>query len=526
MHKKAVSVILLVLLAGVGVIGEFWHPFWWLFLVVGALVLLAIYDLTQTRHTILRNYPIFGHLRYAFEDIHTQIRQYFIEGDMEGLPFAREQRDMVYERAKNEGLVHPFGTIENVYRTGYEWINHSVTARWPEQEEPRVKVGGSQCTRPYLASHFNISAMSFGSLSGNAIEALNTGAKIGGFAHDTGEGGISRYHLEPGGDLIWELGTGYFGCRAKDGRFDPVQYKDHAQLDNVKMIAIKLSQGAKPGGGGILPAAKVTRMIAEARGVPMGKDVDSPPYHSAFSTPREMLDWVQQLRELSGGKPVGFKLCLGRPDQFMAIVKAMLETNILVDFITVDGGEGGTGAAPQELSDFMGTPLLDALVFVHNALVGADLRREIRIMASGKIISGFDVAAKIAMGADMCNSARGMMFALGCIQARRCHTNTCPSGVATQDPWRAQGLVVADKARRVANYHRNTIRHFMWVLAAAGLRNPDELRPDLLNRRVSLTEIRNYRELYPYLQTGDLLSGKAPAFYMKPWLAARSETFA
>ncbi len=525
MKKSNVCIVLLVLLISIAVIGAFWHPFWWLFIIMGALVVLTIYDITQAHHTILRNYPIFGHFRYAFEDMHAQIRQYFIEGDMEGLPFAREQREMVYERAKNVGLVHPFGTIENVYRSGYEWINHSITALWPQQQEPRVKIGGSQCARPYMASHFNISAMSFGSLSANAIQALNSGAKLGGFAHDTGEGGISHYHLKAGGDLIWELGTGYFGCRAHDGKFDAVQYREHATLDNVKMIAIKLSQGAKPGGGGILPAAKVSRDIAEARGVPMGKDVDSPPYHSAFSTPRGMLEWVQQLREMSGGKPVGFKLCLGRQDQFMAILKAMLESKILVDFITVDGGEGGTGAAPQELSDFMGTPLLDALIFVHNALVGTGLRTEIRVMASGKIISGFDVAAKIAMGADLCNSARGMMFALGCIQARRCHNNTCPTGVATQDPSRVQGLVVKDKAQRVCNYHHNTVRHFMWVLAAAGLTDPSQLKPELLNRRVSLTEIKTYRELYPYLETGDILEGRAPEQYMKPWAAANAGSF-
>lgn len=525
MKKRSVVVTLLIVLMAIAITGIFWHPFWWLFIIVGALVVLGIYDLTQTHHTILRNYPIFGHFRYAFEDMHTQIRQYFIEGDMEGLPFAREQREMVYERAKNVGLVHPFGTIENVYRSGYEWINHSITALWPQQQEPRVKIGGSQCTRPYMASHFNISAMSFGSLSANAILALNTGAKLGGFAHDTGEGGISKYHLQAGGDLIWELGTGYFGCRGQDGKFDPVQYQERATLDNVKMIAIKLSQGAKPGGGGILPAAKVSRDIAEARGVPRGKDVDSPPFHSAFSTPRGMLEWVQQLREMSGGKPVGFKLCVGRQDQFMAILKAMLESKILVDFITVDGGEGGTGAAPQELSDFMGTPLLDALIFVHNALVGTGLRTEIRVMASGKIISGFDVAAKIAMGADLCNSARGMMFALGCIQARRCHTNTCPTGVATQDPSRVQGLVVKDKAQRVCNYHHNTVRHFMWVLAAAGLTDPSQLKPELLNRRVSLTEIKTYRELYPYLETGDILEGRAPELYMKPWKLADTASF-
>ncbi|MDE2234231.1 MAG: FMN-binding glutamate synthase family protein [Gammaproteobacteria bacterium] len=525
MKIRSVIISLLVIFMAIATIGVFWPPFWWLFIAVGALVLLAIYDLTQTQHTILRNYPIFGHLRYAFEDMHTQIRQYFIEGDMEGLPFAREQREMVYERAKNQSLLHPFGTIENVYRSGYEWIDHSVTALWPQQQEPRVKIGSSQCSRPYLASHFNISAMSFGALSANAIEALNTGAKLGGFAHDTGEGGISRYHLKPGGDLIWEIGTGYFGCRAKDGKFDAAQFQQRATLDNVKMIAVKLSQGAKPGGGGILPAAKVSRDIAEARGVPMGKDVDSPPYHSAFSTPLGMLEWMQKLREMSGGKPVGFKLCVGRRQQFMAILKAMLESKILVDFITVDGGEGGTGAAPQELSDFMGMPLLDALIFVHNALVGTSLRKQIRVMASGKIVSGFDVAAKIAMGADLCNSARGMMFALGCIQARRCHTNTCPTGVTTQDPWRVQGLVVKDKAQRVCNYHHNTIRNFMWVLAAAGLTDPAQLKPELLNRRVSLTEIKTYRELYPYLESGDILDGRAGDWFMQPWQSASSGSF-
>lgn len=525
MHKKAVIFALFALLVAIAAIGAFWHPFWWLFVLAGLLALLALYDLLQTRHTILRNYPIFGHLRYAFEDIHAQIRQYFIESDLEGLPFAREQREMVYERAKNVGLMHPFGTIEDVYKTGYEWINHSITARWPAKEEPRVRVGGPQCARPYHASHFNVSAMSFGALSANAILALNAGAKKGGFAHDTGEGGISKYHLQPGGDLVWEIGTGYFGCRAKDGGFDPVQYQERATLDNVKMIAVKLSQGAKPGGGGILPAAKLTPEIAEARGVPMGEDVESPPYHRAFSTPRGMLEWMQRLRELSGGKPVGFKLCLGRREQFMGIVKAMLETGILVDFITVDGGEGGTGAAPQELSDFMGTPLKEALVFVHNTLVGAGLREHIRILASGKIVSGFDVAAKIAMGADLCNSARGMMFALGCIQARRCHTNTCPTGVTTQDPWRVQGLVVEDKAERVYHYHRNTIRHFLWVLAAAGLQGPEELKPELLNRRVSATEVKTYRELYHYLDPGDLLEGRAPPQYAAPWQAASAARF-
>ncbi|MGD8573643.1 MAG: FMN-binding glutamate synthase family protein, partial [Gammaproteobacteria bacterium] len=419
----------------------------------------------------------------------------------------------------------PFGTIQNVYGAGFEWINHSIAAVWPNEQEPRITVGNEQCGRPYLASRLNISAMSFGSLSSNAILALNTGARMGNFAHDTGEGAISRYHLQPGGDLIWELGTAYFGCRDEQGRFDASQFREKAAGETVKMVEVKLSQGAKPGGGGILPAAKVTPEIAEARSIPMGHDVHSPPFHSAFSTPIEMLEFLQQLRELSGGKPVGFKLCVGRHDQFMAVVKAMLETGIRPDFITVDGKEGGTGAAPVELTNGLGTPLTEGLIFVHNALVGANLRDDIRIIASGKIITGFDMAARIAMGADMCNSARGMMFALGCIQARRCHTNTCPTGVATQDPWRVRGLVVADKSRRVANYHKSTVDHFLQVLAAAGLHHPEELTPDLLYRRVAHNESRTFRQIYPYIEAGDLLEGTVPSLYAEPWEAANPARF-
>lgn len=512
---------LILVLAG----GYFWHPAWWLLILVVPLLLLALYDLTQTQHTLLRNYPVLAHLRYLFEDIHTQIRQYFIEGDLDGHPFAREQRNLVYQRAKGLPSLHPFGTIENVYEPGYEWINHSIVARWPQKQEMRVRVGSSQCTQPYLASRFNISAMSFGALSPHAIAALNTGAKLGGFAHCTGEGGISRYHREPGGDLIWQIGTGYFGCRKDDGSFDPDLFQQQASADQVKMIEVKLSQGAKPGGGGILPAAKVTRDIAEARHVPMGKDVDSPPYHSAFSTPTDMLQWMQQLRELCGGKPVGFKLCLGSRRQFMAILKAMKETGILVDFITVDGGEGGTGAAPQELSDFLGTPLRDALIYVHNALVGTGLRDEIRIICSGKIISGADMAAKIAMGADMCNSARGMMLSLGCIQARRCHSNTCPTGIATQDPRLYKGLVVAEKAQRVFQFHKSTIEHFQWVLAAAGMTRAEELAPCELNRRLSFNEVKNYSELFEYLAPNAILDGSASPAYLNPWRQADGAAF-
>jgi len=432
---------------------------------------------------------------------------------------------LVYQRAKGLPSLHPFGTIEDIYQPGYEWINHSIVARWPEKEEKRIQVGGSQCTKPYSASRFNISAMGFGALSPTAIESLNTGAKKGGFAHCTGEGGISRYHRAPGGDLVWQLGTGYFGCRTKDGNFDPDLFQKQASTDQVKMIEVKLSQGAKPGGGGILPAAKVTPDIAEARIVPMGMDVDSPPYHSAFSTPVEMLQWIQQLRELSGGKPVGFKLCLGSRRQLMAIFKAMKETGIQVDFITVDGGEGGTGAAPQELSDFLGTPLRDALIYVHNALVGLGLRDEIRIICSGKIISGGDMAAKIAMGADMCNSARGMMLSLGCIQARRCHTNTCPTGIATQNPRLYKWLVVQDKGERVYQFHKSTIEHFQWVLAAAGMEKAEELAPNELNRRLSFNEVKNYSQLFHYLEPNAILEENAPDVYMNAWQQARAEAF-
>lgn len=511
---------LVVLLVGIA-----WPAFLWLLLVAIPFSLLAIHDIKQQRHTLLRNYPVFAHLRYLFEDMHTQIRQYFIEGNLEGLPYAREQRDLIYQRAKGLPSLHPFGTIDDVYQPGYEWLNHSVVAHWPQKEEMRINVGSSQCQQPYSASRFNISAMSFGALSPTAIESLNQGAAQGNFAHCTGEGGISRYHRQPGGDLIWQIGTGYFGCRQQDGSFDPELFQKQASNAQVKMIEVKLSQGAKPGGGGILPAAKVTADIAEARHVPAGVEVESPPYHSAFSTPVEMLEWLQQLRELSGGKPVGFKLCLGSRRQFMAILKAIKEHSILVDFITVDGGEGGTGAAPQELSDFLGTPLRDALIFVHNALVGLGLRDEIKVICSGKIVSGADMAAKIAMGADLCNCARGMMLALGCIQARRCHTNTCPTGIATQNLRLYSGLVVADKSERIYQFHKRTIEHFQWVLAAAGMEAADQLQPCELNRRLSFNEVKNYAELFDYLEPHAILDGSAPAEYLTAWQTANANAF-
>lgn len=502
-----------------------WPPVLWFYLFVGPTSAIMIWDLVQGRHTILRNYPVIGHVRYMVEDFRHQFRQYLIESDKDGLPFTHAQRSIVYQRAKEESDVLPFGTLQDVYAPGYEWIEHSADPTERMDEAPRVRIGNEQCDHPYCASLLNISAMSFGSLSSHAVLALNKGARLGGFYHDTGEGGISRYHREHGGDLVFEIGTGYFGCRDKDGNFDPDLFRDKARLDQVKMTELKLSQGAKPGGGGVLPGGKVTKEIAEARGVEQGQTLVSPPSHSTFSTPVEMMQFLQQMRELSGGKPVGFKLCVGKETQLMAIMKAMLETGIVPDFITVDGGEGGTGAAQPELSDSVGMPLTDGLVTVRNALEGAGLRDEVRIIASGKIIHGFDIVTRIAQGADLCNSARGMMFALGCIQARRCHTNRCPTGITTHERWRVSGLDVEDKALRVANYHEHTIGHFLTVLSACGLSSPDGLCPELLNRRMTQHEVRNFADLFPQLPPGSLPEGAAPEFYQRTWDAADAHRF-
>lgn len=517
MLKRIICAVVLLLLAGSVLIAMVWPALWWLMLLTGALLALAAYDLLQTRHTILRNYPVIGHLRYTLEDLRHQVRQYFIQGDNEGAPFTHGQRALVYQRAKSVSDVLPFGTQQDVYAVGYEWINHSLFPHTPAEEEMRVTIGGPACRQPYAASHLNISSMSFGALSSHAIAALNYGAAQGGFAHWTGEGGISAYHRQGGGDLVWQIGTGYFGCRSAEGRFDPAQFAAKAVLPQVKMIEIKLSQGAKPGGGGILPGAKVTAAIAVARGVPQGVDVLSPPAHSAFSNPDAMLDFIAELRELSGGKPIGIKLCVGRADEFLALCRAMQARNLAPDFITVDGKEGGTGAAPFEFSNSLGTPLREGLIFVHNALTGAGLRDKIKIIASGKIITGMDLATKLAIGADLCNAARGMMFALGCIQARRCHADTCPTGIATHDPWRVNGLVVGDKAPRVAHYHHNTVHHFLKVLAAAGLQQAGELNPALVLRRITPTVVRSYAELYDWLTPGALLNGNAPPRWQQAW---------
>lgn len=498
----------------------------WLALPFGLLSLVGIWDLLQTQHAIRRNYPILAHLRFFLESIRPEIRQYFLESDQEEVPFSRAQRSLVYQRAKNVEDKKPFGTGLDVYLADYEWINHSMAPRRVQDSDFRVRVGSRHCRQPYEMSVFNISAMSFGALSANAILALNQGAKMGGFAHDTGEGSISRYHREAGGDLVWEIGSGYFGCRDGQGRFDPERFAAQACEPQVKMIELKLSQGAKPGHGGMLPGPKVTPEIAEARGVPAGVDCISPPGHSAFSTPTELILFIQRLRELSGGKPVGFKFALGHPWEFFGICKAMLETGITPDFIVVDGGEGGTGAAPVEFSDHIGTPMQEALMLVHNTLVGLSLRSQIRIGASGKIVSAFDLARTIALGADWGNSARGFMFALGCIQSQSCHTSKCPTGVATQDPLRQRALVVPDKAQRVSNFHRNTLHALGELIGAAGLQRPCDLTPHHIVRRVSGNEIRLVSNLYKFLKPGELLSNPAAhAVYEMYWPMASSHSF-
>ena len=487
-------------------------------LLFGALTLLGVRDLLQTRHAILRNYPILGHLRFLLEFIRPEIRQYFIEGDVEALPFSRAQRSVVYQRAKGVPDVQPFGTKLDVGAKGYEWINHSLHTTLIPSHDFRIWIGGrpdapavgaSPCTQPYSASVFNISAMSFGALSANAIEALNLGARIGGFAHDTGEGGVSRYHREHGGDLIWEIGSGYFGCRNADGSFNPERFAEQARDPQIKMIEIKISQGAKPGHGGMLPGAKVTVEIAAARGIPVGKDCVSPSSHSAFATPVELLRFVARLRELSGGKPTGFKLCIGHIWEWFGIVKAMLETDITPDYIVVDGAEGGTGAAPVEFADHMGAPVQEGLNLVHNTLIGAGLRERVKIGAAGKVINSFDLARMFALGADWCNSGRGFMMALGCVQAQVCHTGRCPTGITTQDPLRQRALVVTDKAPRVAQYHANTLHALKELLQAAGLMHPDQLSTYHIVRRLDSTRIRLLSAAMPTMRPRAILDDLA-----------------
>ncbi|HEX7385802.1 MAG TPA: FMN-binding glutamate synthase family protein [Castellaniella sp.] len=500
---------------------------WWVFFALfAALAVLGVYDLNQTRHAIRRNYPVIGNLRFLFEFVRPEIRQYFFEDDTLKLPFSRVDRSLVYQRAKRQTDLRPFGTQGNVYGNEYEWINHAMVPTHIADTDFRITVGGPECARPVELSVFNISAMSFGALSANAVMALNKGASLGGFAHDTGEGGVSAYHLRHGGDLIWNIGSGYFGCRNVDGSFSDERFAEMAQRDSIRMIEIKLSQGAKPGHGGVLPGPKVTAEIAAARGVPQGQDCVSPSSHSAFHTPIELMHFIVHLRELSGGKPVGFKLCIGHPWEWFAMAKAMLATGITPDFIVVDGAEGGTGAAPIEFVDHVGTPLREGLRLVHNTLVGIGLRERIRLGASGKVISAFDMARIMALGADWCNSARAYMFAIGCIQAQVCHTGRCPTGVTTQDPKRQKALVVADKSVRVANYHAGTLKALGELLGAAGLHHPCELRPHHIARRIPNGEVRVLSALFPDLEKGELLQGHfRNTIFRTAWPMAQAESF-
>lgn len=503
--------------------------FWIVAGVIGLLSLLGVTDYFQTKQSIRRNFPIVGHFRYIADWMHPKIYQYFVEPDTDGRPFSRIFRSIVYQRAKNALATSPFGTQLNVYDTGYEWMPHSIGAITSAdvEDEPFVLVGNAQCSQPYKCSLLNVSAMSYGSLSKNAVMALNGGAALGNFAHNTGEGGISGYHDKHNGDLIYQLGTGYFGSRALDGNFSDELFKQRASSDNVKMIEVKLSQGAKPGHGGILPAKKVTEEISKIRNVPMGKDVLSPPYHKAFSTPKGLMEFLKKLRDLSEGKPVGFKLCIGNKSEFIAICKAIKETNIIPDFIAIDGGEGGTGAAPLEFSNSVGMPMREGLAFAYDTLIGFDLKKDIKLIAAGKIVTGFHMFRALALGADICYSARAMMMALGCIQALECNKNTCPVGVATNDPHLMRGLVVADKKERVYAYHKETIHSFMELLAAAGIRKIHTINRSHVHRRVEMNVVQRYDEIYPYITKGCLTSiDECPPEWKSDLVRADANSFA
>ncbi|MGA5038886.1 FMN-binding glutamate synthase family protein [Streptomyces capoamus] len=523
-----IALVVLVLVAGLSALAAAVgaSPWWWFAAVpLTAAGLLGAVDLLQRRHSVLRNYPVLGHARFLLERIRPELQQYFVERNFDGRPFDRDVRTIVYERAKGTDAEQPYGTERDVYQPGYEFLVPSMAPCPVPETPPRVRVGGPDCSKPYDMALLNVSAMSFGSLSANAVLALNAGAKAGGFAQDTGEGGLSEYHLRPGGDLIWEIGTGYFGCRTRDGDFDPAEFADKAAHEHVKCVSLKLSQGAKPGIGGVLPGAKVNAEIARVRDVPEGRTVISPPYHRVFDTPRELVRFIARMRDLAGGKPTGFKLCVGSRRQFLAVCKAMLEEGTAPDFIVVDGGEGGTGAAPLEFADHVGAPLTEGLLTVHNALVGTGLRDRIRIGASGKIATGTDLVKRMVQGADYGNAARAMMFAVGCIQAQRCHTNTCPTGVTTQDPRRARALDVRDKAPRVRRFQEATVASALQIMASMGVTDPAQLRPHMLRQRVDPFTERPYDELYEWLEPGRLLA-EPPASWAADWKAADPDRFA
>lgn len=497
----------------------------WGLLAILPLLVIALRDFFQNAHTLRRNYPLISRIRWLFEDLRPFSYSYLVENDLEGRPFNREQRSLVYARAKGQLDSHPMGTELDVYSSEYEWLGHSIVPNNDASEIWRLRIGGPDCKKPYSSSLLNISAMSFGSLSSRAIESLNKGAAMGGFAHDTGEGGISRYHRAHGGDLIWEIGSGYFGCRDDNGNFDPGRFAEQAGSDQVKMVEIKLSQGAKPGHGGVLPGIKVTAEIAEARGVEIGRNCISPPAHSTFSSPLGLIEWVAELRELSGGKPVGFKLCVGQPHEVMAIGKAMLETGITPDFIVVDGAEGGTGAAPVELSDSMGMPLREGLMLMRNMLVGTGLKDRVKLGASGKIYSGAGMASAFAIGADWCNAARAFMFSLGCIQSMRCHIGDCPTGIATQSEWRQKGLVVEDKAARVARFQGETLDALHEIVTAMGLPDPWSIRPYDLFKRPNNAQSRPLDEIYRFLAPEELLADPMATPYARAWHQAQPHSF-
>lgn len=510
----AITIPLLIIL---GALGYFvWPGFYYFGGVIFIFFLIGIKDVTQTKHSLWRNFPVIGRMRRLMESLRPKLYQYFVESDTDGRPINRLERSIVYQRAKRELNTVPFGTQLDVYAEGYEWMTHSIAPQdfFKLNHNPRVMVGNKDCKQPYSASILNISAMSYGSMSSNAIEALNGGAKIGNFAHNTGEGGLSPYHLKPGGDIIWQIGTGYFGARDAEGKFSFETFKKNALKPEVKMIEIKLSQGAKPGHGGILPASKNSEEVARIRHVEPHTTIYSPPYHSAFSTPLEFVQFLGKVREASGGKPTGFKLCVGHKSEFISICLAMIELDIYPDFITVDGAEGGTGAAPLEFSDSVGAPMLDALAFVHNMLVGYDIRKHIKLIASGKVFTGFHILRAKALGADICNSARAMMMALGCIQALLCNTNTCPVGITTQDPKLVKGLVVGDKKQRVANYHEDTINSFVELLGAAGIDDHLKLNRTQIYRRVFMNQVKTFEEIYPSIPVGALLRGEIPEKYV------------